>query len=98
MCYVSGTPSKFWWDEANRSHLARHGVTLEEFEQGMTNDPIQIDEYRVKEEWRAKVIAITDAERLLEMVYTIRQGRIRAVTAYPLKRNRRGFYRGKFKE
>ena len=89
---------EFDWDAGNRDHLARHGISAAEFEQGFRNQPIQIDEYQVRGEWRTKVIAITDAARLLELVYTVREGLIRAVTAFPLKRRRRGFYGGQFKK
>jgi uncharacterized DUF497 family protein len=88
----------FEWDEANRDHLARHGVTPEEFEQGLRNGPVELGEYEVNGEWRVKVIAITDSDRLLEAAYTLRNGRIRAVTAYPLKERRREYYRGQFKK
>jgi uncharacterized DUF497 family protein len=93
---VAGTRLEFEWDAANREHLARHGISAAEFEQGFKNQPIQIDEYRVKGEWRTKVIAITDAARLLELIFTLREGRVRAVTAFPLKRRRREFYRERF--
>jgi uncharacterized DUF497 family protein len=74
---VSGTP-KFEWDEANRGHIARHGVTPAEFEQGMKNDPVFVAEFEVNGESRIRVAAITDRGRLLEMAYTVRRGRIRA--------------------
>jgi hypothetical protein len=50
----------FDWDDANRGHLARHGVTPEEFEQGMKNDPVELGSAEVKGEPRTKVAAITD--------------------------------------
>lgn len=31
---------RFDWDEANIGHIARHGVTPEEAEESMLNDPI----------------------------------------------------------
>jgi uncharacterized DUF497 family protein len=93
---VAGTRLQFEWDAANREHLARHGVSPAEFEQGMRNDPILEVETDTGGEWRAKVAAVTDQGRLLEMVYTIRRGRIRAITAFPMKRRKRERYHGKF--
>ena len=45
---------------------------------------------------RVHVVGMTDVGRLLEMVYTVRRGRIRAVTAFPMKRSTRRFYYGRF--
>lgn len=95
---MARTRNRFEWDQANRGHVARHGVSAVEFEQGVNNDPIQVAEFEIGGEWRAKVVAVTDRGRLLEMIYTVRLGRIRAVTAYPLNRRKREFYRGEFQK
>ena len=89
---MAGRQNRFEWDDANRSHIARHGVSPEEFEQGMNNDPAPVAEYQIMGEQRAHVVGITGRGRLLELVYTVRSGRIRAVTAYPLRKNKRGLY------
>ena len=93
---MAATGRKFEWDEANRGHLARHRVTQEEFEQGMRNDPVELGSADVNRELRTKVAAVTDRGRILEMVYTVRRGKIRAVTAYPANRSKRERYRGYF--
>jgi uncharacterized DUF497 family protein len=93
---VAGASGRFDWDGANRAHLARHGVTPEEFEQGMKNDPVELVSAEVKGEPRTKVAAITDGGRILEMVYALRRGKIRAVTAYPAKKRARERYYGYF--
>jgi uncharacterized DUF497 family protein len=93
---VAGTQLQFEWDAANREHLARHGISATEFEQGMKNDPILEITTDAGGEWRAKVAAITERGRLLEMVYTMRRGRIRAITAFPMKKRRTELYHGKF--
>lgn len=87
---------EFEWDAGNREHLARHGISAAEFEQGMRNRPIQEFETGTGGELRMKVAALTDRGRLLEMVYTVRRGRIRAITAFPMKRRKRELYHGKF--
>jgi uncharacterized protein len=33
----------FDWDEYNLSHIARHGVTAEEAEEAVMNDPLEMD-------------------------------------------------------
>jgi uncharacterized DUF497 family protein len=62
----------------------------------MANDPIEVAEYGVAGEPRVHVLGMTDAGRLLEMVYTVRRGRIRPVTAFPMKRSKRRFFYGRF--
>ncbi len=88
----------FEWDEANRGHLVRHRVTPEEFEQALKNDPVELGSALVNGEQRTKVAAITDRGRILEMIYTVRRGRIRAVTAYPANKKKREAYRGYFQK
>lgn len=84
------------WDEANRAHVARHRVTPEEFEQAFLNNPVALASMVIGGEPRTKVAGVTARGRILEMVYTVRAGKIRAVTAYPVHRNRREQYRGYF--
>ena len=56
------------------------------------NNPVFVAEYEIKGEVRTRVAATTNGGRLLELVYTVRHGCIRAVTAFPLKKNKRGLY------
>ncbi len=95
---MAGSGHTFEWDDANRGHLARHRVTPEEFEEGMANDPVELGSAEIHGEIRTKVAAMTVRGRILEMVYTVRRGRIRAVTAHPVHKKRREHYRGYFDE
>ncbi len=72
----------FDWDEANLNHLARHGVTREEFEQAAGNDPMLLDYQNVDGEDRWMGLGASVRLRVLNIVFTIRQGRVRAVTAF----------------
>jgi len=73
---------EFDWDAENAKHLKRHGVTPEEFEELMTGEPMYL-EYQVgSQEERYKVLGATKAGRVLIAVWTPREGKIRAVTAY----------------
>jgi uncharacterized DUF497 family protein len=72
----------FDWNEANLSHLARHGVAREEFEQAAGNGPILLDYENVDGEDRWTGLGATVRLRVLNVVFTIRQGRLRAVTAF----------------
>ena len=62
--------------------MARHNVTRVEFEQVMGNDPILFDYQNIDGEDRWTGMGSTDGLRILVVAFTIREGRIRAVTAY----------------
>ena len=73
---------EFDWDEQNRTHLQSHHVAPEEFEQVIDNDPLDL-EYQVENgEGRYKSLGVTDRGRALIVVWTLREGKVRALTAY----------------
>jgi uncharacterized DUF497 family protein len=74
--------SVFDWDDANRSHIARHGVSVDEAEQACTGNTLDLDSYTVGGELRYEDLGSTDAGRILKLVTTDRAGRIRIVTAF----------------
>jgi len=79
--------AKFEWDDANTAHIARHGVTREEVEQAFANHPLVVlaTQKRSGEE-RVLSAGLTDAGRALQFVHTMRQGKIRVITAHTAKR------------
>jgi len=74
---------EFDWDTENTKHLAAHKVTPAEFEQAMNNDPLDLDYESTGNEERYRSIGLTNGARFLLVVWTVRNGKIRAVTAYP---------------
>jgi uncharacterized protein len=72
----------FDWDEENRKHLGAHKVTPLEFEQLLNNDPVDLGYELAGGEERYRSVGVTNAGRLLSVVWTIRDGKIRAVTAF----------------
>lgn len=84
---------RFAWDDANRSHLARHGVDPEEAEQVHANQPYEIEQTTVGGEPRLLALGETDEGRVLFLVTTEREGRVRPVTAWPAKKKHRETYR-----
>ena len=78
----------FDWDEANIQHLARHKLTPEEFEQAVLRDPILVGYENVDGEDRWTGLGATDSLRVLVLVFTIRGGCVRAVTAYDADKKR----------
>jgi uncharacterized protein len=78
---VTADDEIFDWDEANVEHIARHGVKPEEAEEVFQNDPVDIDFEVVNGEDRWTAIGHTNALRVLFVVWTMRAGAIRLITA-----------------
>jgi uncharacterized DUF497 family protein len=82
----------FVWDEANLSHIAEHGVSPAEAEQVVLNEPIDLELQTRGGEKRTLQVGETDAGRILVVVTTWRDGKVRVVTAFPAKKKIREFY------
>lgn len=87
---MDGSPL-FDWDDSNTEHLARHDVSREEAE-AFFNFPRHEEEQLVKDEPRIWALGKTLNGRYLALIYTIRNGRIRPITAHTAKRKDRNFY------
>lgn len=74
---------EFDWDEKNQKYLKDHDVSPEEFEQVIVNDPLDLEYQTENGEERYKSVGLTDRGRALIVIWTIRDGKVRAVTAYP---------------
>jgi uncharacterized DUF497 family protein len=74
---------EFEWDDENRKHLAAHKVTPAEFEYVLTNNPVDLGYELVDDEDRYRAVGLTGTGRLLTVVWTPRNGSVRAVTAFP---------------
>ncbi len=70
-------------DHENRKHLASHKVSPDEFEQLLNNDPLDLNYELIDYEERYRSVGLTNGGRLLLVVWTIRDGRVRAITAFP---------------
>jgi uncharacterized protein len=82
----------FDWEQANIDHIAKHGITADEAEQVVLNDPIDLTMQLRGGEERTPQIGETDAGRILVVITTWRKGLIRVVTAFPAKSALRKFY------
>jgi hypothetical protein len=83
---------QFDWDGGNTEHVAKHGIAPAEAEQVVLNEPIDLNfEVRSGEE-RIAQIGETDAGRILVVITTLRDDRIRVVTAIPANRKLRRLY------
>jgi uncharacterized DUF497 family protein len=73
----------FDWDDANILHFAEHNVSPEEAEEVLLGDPLEMGfDWSELGESRWSYIGETLRGRVLQVVITMRGGRIRAVTAY----------------
>ena len=87
---------QFEWNESNTDHIARHGVTPVEVEEVIAGDPIVLQVQFRNGERRVLCAGRTAKGRTIAVVYTIRKGRVRVVTAFPAKRSvGRGYEKGK---
>jgi uncharacterized DUF497 family protein len=82
-CGQVGSGIEFDWDDENRKHLAAHRVGPAEFEEVLSNDPIDLNFDVIGDEERFRSVGLTDSGRLLSVVWTIRNGKLRAITAFP---------------
>jgi uncharacterized DUF497 family protein len=74
---------EFDWDGENKKHLNAHKVAPAEFEQLLNNDPVDLKFELIDNEERYRSVGVTNAGRLLSVVWTIRKGKVRAITAFP---------------
>jgi len=83
---------QFLWDSGNIDHIALHGITPEEAEQVIENNPLDAGALLRNGEARTLHLGETDAGRILIVVLTERDGMYRVVTARSARRNERAFY------
>ncbi|MEX2264222.1 MAG: BrnT family toxin [Bryobacteraceae bacterium] len=77
-----GDALNFDWDAGNTQHLALHGVSPAEAEEVIRNNPIQLAVQIRSGEERILCAGKTESGRALQIVYTVRRGRIRVVTGH----------------
>lgn len=82
----------FDWDTGNIAHLAAHDVTPVEVEEATARPYLIVPAKAVQGEPRWKLFGTTEAARYLVVVYTIRDDKFRAVTAYTMNKAERRKY------
>jgi len=88
-------PIRFEWDKGNRDKsLKKHEVANKESEQTFENKPRFIfeDPKHSLREQRYGLFGQTDKGRLLSIVFTIREEKIRIITARDISRKERSSY------
>jgi hypothetical protein len=82
----------FEWDEHNQQHIARHGVTPEEAEEAVANDPLEMDAPYTDGEERFPLIGRTNSGRWPVVVTMLRNRKVRVVTAFDAGKRLVGIY------
>ena len=84
---MNGRRMEFDWDDANIGHVTHHDVQPNEAEQVILNDPVDLGMEIVEGEERLLNLGTTSRGRVLLVVTTWREDRVRVVTAFvPIKR------------
>lgn len=83
----------FDWDDANEEHISRHAVTPEEAEEAFFDvSRTRADVYSTGNERRRGLLGRTEEGRLLFVIYTLRAGAIRVITARDASPQHRRLY------
>ncbi len=84
----------FDWNQGNLEHIKKHDVVYEECEDVFFNDPVYFtDEKHSEKEERILAYGITSENRLLTVVFTIRDDKIRVVSARDQNKKEREVYK-----
>ena len=88
-------PVAFFWDQGNeRNNLEKHGVTAQEVEEVFFDPQKKLLEgkFHSGSEDRYLLVGQTKRQRLLFVVFTIRNRQIRAISARDLNKKERPLY------
>ena len=91
-------PIEFEWDQGNiGKNLIKHNVTDKESEEPFINKPnfTSDDEKHSTLEKRSLILGITNAGRKLSIIYTIRNNKIRIISARDMDKKERREYEEK---
>ncbi len=83
---------EFDWDAANVEHVQAHGVTPEEAAETFSSFRLKTKEQEIDGEARSVFLGQTATGQILVVVYAVRNGKIRVVTAFSAKRKLRRLY------
>jgi uncharacterized protein len=83
---------RFDWDEENIRHLARHEIASAEAEQIILNRPLDLESNLRNGEERVAQVGETDGGRILIVISTSRDNKIRVVTAWPANERLRRYF------
>ncbi|HEX2962470.1 MAG: BrnT family toxin [Bacteroidota bacterium] len=89
-------PVEFEWDKGNiEKNLIKHNVSNSEIEEVFINTPLLFfpdPSHSSEEEKRHGALGRTHTGRMLQVIFTIRKNKIRAISARDMSRKERQFY------
>lgn len=83
---------RFFWEEENIRHLARHEISPVEAEEVIGNRPCDLESELRNGEERVVQVGETDTGRILIVVSTSREQKTRVVTAWPANDRLRRYF------
>ncbi len=84
----------FEWDQENLEHIKKHNVTYNECEDVFFNNPVYFrDEKHSNREERLLVYGITNENRLITVVFTIRKDKVRVISARDQHKKEKEIYK-----
>jgi uncharacterized DUF497 family protein len=93
---------EFDWDEGNRTKSAtKHSVRTEEAEEVFTTGqaaPLGVQISPAAPEERLGIVGTTSGGRILHVVFTLRDGKVRPISARPAHKKEREFYEAYLRE
>jgi uncharacterized DUF497 family protein len=83
----------FDWDDANRNHLVRHGITAAEAEQVLQRDPVElaVEPHDIDGE-RVRYVGETSNGRILIIIVTWRGVAVRVITGWDVPHSTKQTY------
>lgn len=94
-------PIQFEWDQGNiHKNIAKHKIKNEEAEEVFINQPIVLikDKKHSQKESRLLILGKSDKKRLLSVIFTQRDKKIRIISARPMSQKERRLYEQKSKK
>lgn len=84
----------FEWDEGNLEHIKKHHVEAKECEEAFFNKPLLVlkDEIHSQSEERLQALGLTKGGRMLFMVFALRSGKVRVISAKDQNKKERKIY------
>lgn len=79
---------RFDWDDESISRIARHDVTPAEVIEAFLNAPVEFAAYFRNGEERLALAGVTNAGRVIYVVYTLTANGLRPVTAFESRKHR----------
>jgi len=93
-------PITFDWDKHNKNKiLQKHGLSTSEIEQAFFNRRVYwFDEVHSTLEQRYTLLGVTDLDKILYIIFTIRINKIKVISARPADKKERENYEKEAKE